>query len=116
MSGKGRAVPPGTETKTEQGYISVKLPNGKWELKHRLIAAQKEGRPLKTGERVIFLDGNRENLNPDNITVINTNKSNTHKKLEKLLAKLQAVLEEIEDVKAQIAADEKAARAALKSS
>lgn len=51
------------------GYHYTRTPTG-WRLTHHLIAEQKLGRPLVAGERAYFTDGDRKNLNPDNIEVV----------------------------------------------
>ena len=37
---------------------------------HRIVAEQKIGRPLKTGEIVHHIDGNKRNNDPDNLMVM----------------------------------------------
>lgn len=37
---------------------------------HRMVAARKIGRPLKKGEVVHHIDGNRRNNHPDNLEVL----------------------------------------------
>lgn len=44
--------------------------NGKWRAEHHLIAEQKLGRPLRENEMARFIDGDRNNLSPDNIEVV----------------------------------------------
>lgn len=65
------ASPIGHEEPTPQGYIRVKTAIGVWRLKHHLVAEAKLGRSLVKGrERVVFVDGNRNNYAPENINVI----------------------------------------------
>ena len=60
------------------GYISVPIIDDdekvaqfdKYELEHRVIAAEMIGRPLKAGEDVHHLDENKLNNSPDNLIVI----------------------------------------------
>jgi len=62
-------VPVGTERKKLNGYTVVKTEDRGWEFKHRLVAEEKLGRQLKPYERVVLLDGDRDNFDPDNIEV-----------------------------------------------
>jgi non-ribosomal peptide synthetase component E (peptide arylation enzyme) len=101
-----RTAEVGTEKLTESGYWMVKLATGKWELKHRIIAAETLGRPLKPGERVVFKDSNRENLDPENLfVVVKDGVSPNLRLLQKKLVKLEQLVEEIEDLKALVAAE-----------
>jgi hypothetical protein len=62
--------PVGSERINIDGYIEIKVkePN-KWDLKHRVIYRQKYGE-IPKGYNVIFLDGNKENLDISNLKVI----------------------------------------------
>jgi hypothetical protein len=78
------------------GYSQTKTEKG-WQGTHTLILEKKLGRQLRPGERAIFKDNNRRNLDPDNIELTVTSNAKTVKaQLAKLYAKL-------EDVKGQIA-------------
>lgn len=52
------------------GHIYKKYPGIGLVKEARFIAASNEGRPLDDNERVFFKDGNRENLEPDNVVPI----------------------------------------------
>ena len=60
----------GSERITKDGYIEIKIkePN-KWQLKHRYIYEQKYGK-IPKGYNLIFLDGNRKNINLSNLKLI----------------------------------------------
>lgn len=53
------------------GYVMIKIaePN-KWQLLQRYIWEKENGRKLLKNECVIFLDGNKENFEPDNLMAI----------------------------------------------
>ena len=53
------------------GYIMIKIaePN-KWQLFQRYVWEKENGRKLLKNECVIFLDGNKENFDPDNLMAI----------------------------------------------
>ena len=58
-------------TRLTDGYIMIKIaePN-KWQLLQRYVWEKENGRKLLKNECVIFLDGNKENFEPDNLMVI----------------------------------------------
>lgn len=60
----------GSERITKNGYIEIKIkePN-KWQLKHRYIYEKKYGK-IPKGYNLIFLDGNRKNINLSNLKLI----------------------------------------------
>jgi hypothetical protein len=58
----------GTETTNANGYVQVKTEKG-WIGKHTKILEEKLGRKLVPGERAIFKDNNRANLDPNNIVL-----------------------------------------------
>lgn len=66
-------LPLGTEKERADGYVWVKIQDGKknknWKLKHVLIWEKVHG-PLQDGEIVIFLDGNTRNFNIENLTAV----------------------------------------------
>lgn len=65
-------APVGTEIITDDGYLKVKVadPN-KWAYKHRLIWEQHhDGREIPEGHAVIFGDGDKGNLDPDNLLLV----------------------------------------------
>lgn len=64
------AVPVGTETVDKYGYIKVKIaePNV-WEFKHRIIYEKAYG-PIPKGMLVALIDGNKTNLSPENMMLI----------------------------------------------
>lgn len=66
-------LPLGTEKERADGYVWVKIQDGKknknWKLKHVLIW-EKEYGPLQDGEIVIFLDGNTRNFSIENLTTV----------------------------------------------
>ena len=53
------------------GYVMIKIaePN-KWQLFQRYVWEKENGRKLLKNECVIFLDGNKENFDPDNLMAI----------------------------------------------
>jgi len=66
-------VPIGSERITKNGYIQVKIQEGKfqrnWKGKHILIWEEANG-PLPEGHVIIFGDGNNRNFNLDNLLLV----------------------------------------------
>lgn len=66
---RGQAAEDGDTFVNQNGYHHTKV-DGKWRPTAHIIAEKKLGRSLdKDTEIVRFVDGDRNNLNPDNITV-----------------------------------------------
>lgn len=63
----------GEERINVEGYIEIKTGEpDKWEYKHRVVYKEKYGE-IPPGHNVIFLDGNRQNLNIDNLKLVTKN-------------------------------------------
>ena len=77
-------VPVGTEVVKYDGYLWRKIaePN-KWEQKHRLIYEEAYGVELREEDVVMFLDGNRMNLDLNNLQLI-TRSENSFLTIKKL--------------------------------
>ena len=68
---RGQVSAVGTEKVAQNGYVYVKTEDRGWVLKHWLVAEKELGRPVDPKEeRVIFVDGNRENYEPNNVKVV----------------------------------------------
>ena len=76
-------VPIGTERITKDGYVEIKIYDGKgndnWDLKHRVIWRQHFGE-IPHNHNVQFKDGNRQNTAISNLYLI-TKQENLHKHL-----------------------------------
>jgi hypothetical protein len=92
----GKQSPEGSEYTAANAYRYRKQ-GGKWRLLHHIIMEEKLGRPLEKGERVFFKDGNRENLDPDNIDCrpIMTSKAKRIRQLEDRIEELQTELDQL---------------------
>lgn len=60
--------PIGSERVSVDGYVEIKIaePN-RWALKHRMVYEEYYQEKLKPGDVVIMLDGNKTNLDPNNL-------------------------------------------------
>ncbi len=64
-------MPVGTEIINSRGYAKVKIGNpGKWRLKHHLIWEKHNNKAIPRGHVVIFGDGNKKNLDPNNLILV----------------------------------------------
>jgi hypothetical protein len=62
--------PVGTEIIDEYGYVKVKIRNPKtWKFKHRIIWEKAHGK-IPRNHIVIFADGNKLNIRPDNLLLV----------------------------------------------
>lgn len=98
---RGQPAQDGDTRTSQNGYMYVKTPQGKWELAHKIVAeVEVLGRELEPDERVRFKDGDRTNLNADNLLIVKVRpKVSVEKRKAYLMAKieeLQAQLEELE--------------------
>ena len=76
---KGRRASPGTEFNWKpvgservnvDGYVEIKVKEPRtWRLKHQIIWEQQHG-PRPKGHAIIFADGDRLNLSPDNLLLV----------------------------------------------
>jgi len=63
-------LPVGTEKIRDDGYVWVKVADPKaWKQKHRLIWEEVNG-PVPDGQVLLFADGNKQNVNLDNLLLI----------------------------------------------
>ena len=63
-----QAAPIGT-TRIKNGYVFIKTEDG-WQYEHRLVAAQKMGRKLRSDEHAHHLDEDKRNNDPGNLLVM----------------------------------------------
>ena len=90
--------PIGSERVTKDGYIEIKIADSsKWKLKHRVIWEQENGK-VPHGYAIIFKDGNKLNIDIDNLMLVSRkalavmNKSGLYKNGYKETAALIAEL------------------------
>lgn len=66
------AKPDGAERIDALGYRKVKQ-NGVWKHKHVAIWEEANGKPVPDGSYIMFADGNRDNMCPDNLFCVTPN-------------------------------------------
>lgn len=60
--------PKGSERINKDGFTEIKTePVKKWRLKHHVVYEEYYGEKVVKGDKVLFLDGNRQNFNPKNL-------------------------------------------------
>lgn len=95
----------GTERIAQNGYHYIKVAEGRWRLRHHIVAEDKYGRKVRENERVIFKDKDRDNFNPNNIEIVVKNKTNTAVALARLIARrdeLNARIAELESEQSNV--------------
>jgi hypothetical protein len=101
MRGKKSSV--GDTRIAPNGYHYTCTERG-WELTHRIVASRKLGRELTDEERVSFVDGNRQNIQPNNLRITAVRKGSSDKQRARIQARiteLQHQLEELEQESAK---------------
>ena len=97
---RGQASLVGDTRTALNGYHYTRTLERGWRLTHHIIAEKKLGREINSAtETVRFRDGNRQNLESDNIIVVPKRGQSREKRIAELRSKiedLQAQLEELE--------------------
>jgi hypothetical protein len=83
---RGKASEAGDTRVSSNGYHYTRTVK-EWRLTHHIMAEQLLGRPLADNERVRFKDGNRYNLEADNIEVYKKGSSSIARTRAQLLAR-----------------------------
>jgi hypothetical protein len=103
---RGHEAPLGAQRTSANGYRYEKTLNG-WELIHRLIAVEQLKRPLRDNEYVSFADGDRTNLNPENIVVRQRGKTSLRRRAAQLEARIQELVAARDEILSRIETREK---------
>lgn len=92
--GKGRNAEIGDTNVNANGYHHTKTKSG-WRLTHHVIAERELGRVIDTSqEQVVFIDRDRTNLDPENISV-RPRKNSRKQRIERLKERIQVLQEEL---------------------
>jgi hypothetical protein len=94
---RGQRSEPGATRVSPNGYHYTRTEE-KWICTHVLVAEEMLGRKLTKDERCRFLDGDRTNLDPNNIVVYKTRKPSASAKRAQLEAKLEQIQEQLDDL------------------
>ncbi len=97
---RGKQAEVGDTNTSANGYHYTRTEEG-WRLTHHLVAEKKLGRPVAPDETVRFVDGDRNNLSPDNI-IVTTRKTSLRGKIAKLEAQIMELTAEKERLQRQL--------------
>mgnify|MGYP001062732174 CR=1 FL=1 len=98
---RGRAARDGDTFVNQNGYHHTRV-EGIWVATHRLLAEEKLGRKLGTDEYASFLDGDRTNLDPENIVVKKRGKTSIRRRRAQLVAKIEELQAELAEIDEQL--------------
>ena len=87
---RGKPSPVGSVIINANGYSQTKTEEG-WKGTHVVVLEEKLGRKLRANEKATFKDGNKTNLDPDNIVLTETGGA---KSIKGKIAKLQAEVDD----------------------
>lgn len=94
---RGQLAKVGDTRIAQNGYHYTRTKEA-WRLTHHIIAERKIGRPLRKGERVVFIDGDRKNMSPGNLRVVVGGQASLSRRIAMLEAEIeekQAALDEL---------------------
>jgi len=104
---RGKSSPIGAITINANGYSQTKIGEGEWLGTHVVILQERLGRKLRPGERASFKDGDKTNLDPENIVLIETmNNRSINAKIAKLQAEIEDRQAVINDLKALLTSEQ----------
>ena len=101
---RGANAPIGAERVSQNGYHYTKTEGG-WELTHRMIAERELlKRPLYKNERVVFINGNKMDIRPENlkVTKIRTDLSLLKKRRNDLITRIEELQGQLADLEEEI--------------
>ncbi len=97
MTKRTRNAKVGDTNVAANGYHYTKTKE-RWRLTHHLVAEAELGRAIDTSqERVVFVDGDRKNLDPSNVKVI-PKKNGKQQRIDTLKERIQLLQEELSEL------------------
>lgn len=100
--GRGQKSEVGAKRIAPNGYHYTKCESG-WRLTHHIVMEEKLGRPIADNERVVFLNGKRSDLRPNNLEVREKGTSSLRKRKAAIEARIEELQTELRDIEAQLA-------------
>lgn len=101
---RGANAPVGAERVSQNGYHYTKTPEG-WVLTHRKVAEEELlKRPLNPNERVVFINGNKMDIRPENlkVTTIQTDLGKLKKRRNDIQARIEELQGQLADLDEEI--------------
>lgn len=103
---RGKAVDVGTTRVAQNGYHYTKVatPNGKgqWRLTHHIIAEKKIGRTIREDERVVFVNGKKSDLRPENVEVREKGRGSIQRRKAQIEARIEELQAELDEINAEL--------------
>lgn len=99
---RGQRSEVGATRISPNGYHYTNTEDRGWILTHRLIAEKKLGRQLHYDERVKFIDGDRTNLDPDNLEVNKVGKKSPARRRAQIEARIEEYEARIAELKREL--------------
>jgi hypothetical protein len=94
---RGQSSKVGDTRVSPNGYHYTRT-DKEWRLTHHLLAEKKLGRLLNKDERVIFVDGKRSNLSPDNLKVIVKGSGSVARQRARLTARINELTAQLNEL------------------
>ena len=97
---RGQKAEVGATRVAPNGYHYTKSDEYNWRLTHHIVMEEKLGRKLLPHERVLFMDGDRSNIEEDNLEIRETKGVVNAKKIEirTKIAYLEAQLRDLKEL------------------
>lgn len=99
---RGQKAEVGDKRVAPNGYHYTRCEGG-WRLTHHIIMEKKLGRTLHDNERVVFVNGKRSDLRPDNLEVRERGTSSLRQRKARIEARIDELQAELNDIEAQLA-------------
>lgn len=91
----------GHEKLTNEGYIMIRVRQGKYELKHRVLWEQKHGK-IPEGYILTFRDGNKQNLDLDNLELITVKENMIRNSFQRFPEELKDTINLLKKIKKKV--------------
>lgn len=98
---RGQKANVGDTRTAPNGYHYTKVP-GAWRLTHHIVMEKALGRKLTENERVVFLNGKRSDLRPENLEVREKGTASLRQKKARLEAKIEEYQAELAAVNKEL--------------
>lgn len=101
---RGKSAEVGATRVADNGYHYTKTDAG-WRLTHHIIAENTLGRTIKPDERVVFKNGKRSDLTPDNILVTEKGRGAVRRRKIQLEGRIADLIRELNEIELELETD-----------